>query len=83
MFVENNKILMYSKNLIREVKNFIAKGGSYEAKAGETDDLVLATLLAIRLLEQVGIYEEDIYSDMIDSLDEDESIKPMPIAILT
>ena len=83
LFVENNKILMYSKNLIREVKNFIAKGGSYEAKAGETDDLVLATLLAIRLLEQVGIYEEDIYSDMIDSLDEDESIKPMPIAILT
>ena len=54
-----------------------------EAKAGETDDLVLATLLAIRLLEQVGVYEEDIYSDMIDALDEGESIKPMPIAILT
>ena len=47
--VETDKMTIRSKNLISELKTFIAKNTSYAAKQGETDDLVSATLLMIRI----------------------------------
>ena len=48
--VENDKLQIYSKSLIGELNPFVATGTSYKAKLGETDDLISATLLALRMM---------------------------------
>ena len=79
--VETNKMTINSSPLISELKTFIAAGTSYAAKVGETDDLVMATLLAIRMLQLLQSYHVELDTQMKDFAE--ETIEPMPfIAIL-
>jgi hypothetical protein len=71
-----------SKNLIREMKNFIAAGNSFKAKEGETDDLVMSTLLVTRMAMLVSKYDEEAFLDLKDSFDDDELRKPMPVGFI-
>ena len=48
--IEKEKLKIYSKPLISELKSFIAAGSSFKAKSGQTDDLVSATLLIMRII---------------------------------
>jgi hypothetical protein len=73
--IESGKLTIYSAPLISELKTFIASGGSYAAKLGETDDLVMATLLVIRILQHLQNYHVDIDSHIRDH---SEIIEPMP-----
>jgi hypothetical protein len=78
--IETGKMTVRSRNLISELKTFIAHGGSYAAKQGENDDLVSATLLSIRMFQHLQNYHVDINKHIRDH---SESIEPMPfIAIL-
>ena len=56
-WVENGKLQINSRNLIRELKVFVAKGNSYSAKLGENDDLVSASLLCMRLVGYLTKYD--------------------------
>lgn len=78
-WVETNKMTVKSPVLLRELKNFVAKGTSYAAKDGETDDLVMALILVVRMILIVSQYDEDLLDDIVDSLDDDEFDGPMPI----
>lgn len=49
--IESGRMTIHSTNLIKEFKNFVAVGNTIKAKSGEHDDLVLATLLAVRMLD--------------------------------
>jgi len=73
--VESKKMTVNSSSLITELKSFIAHGGSFAAKSGETDDLVMATLLAIRVIQQLSEYHSDLDSHMRDH---EEFIAPLP-----
>jgi hypothetical protein len=73
--LENKKMKLYSRSLISELKTFVALGGSYSAKIGETDDLVMATLLIVRMLQQLTDFHYDLESQMRDH---DEIIQPFP-----
>jgi hypothetical protein len=73
--VESNKLTIYSRSLVSELKNFVATGGSYEAKIGESDDLVTSTLLIVRMLQQLSEYN---YSLDQHIRDHDEFIEPLP-----
>jgi hypothetical protein len=73
--VESNKMTLNSRSLITELKNFVALGGSYEAKIGETDDLVTSSLLVVRILQQLSSFD---YSLDQHIRDHDEIIEPMP-----
>jgi hypothetical protein len=73
--IETGKITVNSKNLISELKTFIASGGSYAAKIGENDDLVSATLLSIRMFQHLQSYHVDIDKHVRDH---SEIIEPMP-----
>lgn len=78
--IETGKITVRSKNLISELKTFIASGGSYAAKIGENDDLVSATLLSIRMFQHLQSYHVDIDKHVRDH---SEKIEPLPfMAIL-
>jgi len=81
-WVEEETMKIRSKNLTRELKTFVARGNSYAAKEGETDDLVMATLLAVRMAMQIAKYDEEAFQDLKDSFDETELRRPMPIGIL-
>jgi hypothetical protein len=45
ILVESKKMTVNSAPLVSELKTFVAHGTSYAAKPGETDDLVMGTLL--------------------------------------
>jgi hypothetical protein len=66
---------IYSRSLISELKSFVALGGSYEAKVGETDDLVMASLLAVRVMQDLSEYHGDLEEYIRDH---DEVIMPLP-----
>lgn len=80
-YVESDKMTIRSHNLLRELKNFIARGSSFAAKDGETDDLVMATILAIRIVEVVMTWDSGTY-DRLVSAGADEVLRPMPIGFL-
>lgn len=73
--LESNKLKIHSKGLISELKTFVASGGSYAAKVGDTDDLVMATLLVIRILQDIADYHQDLGEQIRDH---DEVIPPLP-----
>jgi len=61
--------------LISELKTFVANGGSYTAKVGENDDLVMASLLVVRMLQQLQDFHQDIEGHMRDH---EEFTPPLP-----
>jgi hypothetical protein len=70
-----------SASLVSELKTFVASGMGYAAKPGETDDLVMSTVLAIRMLQLLQSYDTDINNQLRDHGDEVKP--PMPfIAVL-
>ena len=78
--IENNKMIIRSKNLISELKTFVASGPSFAAKLGETDDLVTATLLVLRMIQSLQSYDSDLDERMKDS--EEDYIAPMPFILI-
>lgn len=81
-WVEEGTMKIRSKNLTRELKTFVARGNSYQAKDGETDDLVMASILAVRMAMQVAKYDEETFSDLKDSFDDVELRRPMPVGFI-
>lgn len=73
--IESKKMKIHSRSMISELKNFIAHGGSYAAKVGETDDLVMATVLIVRMMQQLGDYHYELENQIRDH---DEIIQPLP-----
>jgi hypothetical protein len=76
ILVESGRMKLYSKPLISELKTFVAHGTSYKAKPGETDDLVMASLLAVRMLLLLQTYHSDLDSHLKDH--GDMIVEPMP-----
>ena len=73
--LETKKMKLHSRSLISELKTFVALGGSYSAKVGETDDLVMATLLVVRMLQQLTDFHYDLENHMRDH---EEMVAPLP-----
>ena len=79
--LETQKMKIYSKPLISELKTFVAHGVGFGAKTGEHDDLVSSTLLVIRMADVLADWDPKIYEKMTEKLTEDQL--PMPIFIST
>jgi hypothetical protein len=78
-WIETRKLKVASKMLVSELKNFIAKGISYEAKIGETDDLVASMLLVIRMMQAIQDFDANV-DDTLRS--EDEELLPLPFIVM-
>ena len=81
-FVEKNIVKINSRLLVRELKNFVAGGGSYKAKQGETDDLVMAFMLAVRMTMVASKHDEDAFDLFRDMFEDDEYREPMHMTFL-
>jgi len=78
--IESGRLKVKSKPLISEFKTFVASGTSYSAKIGEHDDLVMATVLAVRMMQQIQKYHKDVGENMTDHTDVE--IPPMPFIMI-
>jgi len=76
VLIESGRMKIASKPLISELKTFVAHGVSYAAKPGETDDLVMASVLAVRMLMLLQTYHADLDRQLKDH--NDTVIEPMP-----
>jgi hypothetical protein len=79
--IENDKMTLRSKPLISELKGFVATGTSYQAKSGIADDLVSATLLALRMMAVLKDWDPKIYNTFTQAEDMEDYEAPMPIFI--
>ena len=73
--LESKKMTIYSRSLISELKSFVAHGGSYAAKIGDTDDLVMASLLTVRMFQVLSDYHYNLEEHIRDH---NEMIAPLP-----
>ena len=78
--IESGRMKIYSKPLITELKGFIAHGSSYQAKQGETDDLVMSSLLATRMLMVLQTYHTELDAHLKDHTD--NIVEPFPFIVL-
>jgi len=78
-WVETKKLKIASKMLVSELKNFIAKGTSFEAKIGETDDLVMAMLLVVRMMQAIQSFDANVDETLRG---QEEEIMPMPFIMM-
>ena len=78
--IETNRIGIKSCSLVSELKTFVARGTGYAAKVGETDDLVMALILVIRIMGILQGYHEELDGIMTDHTD--QVIEPFPFIAL-
>jgi len=77
--IESGRMRIHSAPLISELKNFVASGTGYAAKPGETDDLVMATVLIVRMLQVLQTYHRELDEQMRDH--RDNLIEPLPFVM--
>lgn len=64
--IESGRMKIRSTGLVSELKTFVASGTGYAAKLGETDDLVMSTLLAVRMMSLLQTFDTGIDNQMRD-----------------
>lgn len=70
--------------MVSELKSYVSKANTYEARTGQTDDLVSATLLFLRMAEFISTWDTESYhkiSSDVSTGDEDNFNAPMPVMI--
>jgi len=78
--VESGRMKVNSKPLVSEFKNFVASGNTYCAKVGEHDDLIMSTILVVRMLQVLQSYHSELDQQVRDH--GDVVIEPMPFISL-
>jgi len=76
ILIETGRMKVHSASLVSELKTFVSAGTGFKAKVGETDDLVMATVLAVRMMQLLQTYDSDINNQLRDH--GDIIIPPMP-----
>jgi hypothetical protein len=76
ILIETGRMKVRSASLVSELKTFVAHGVGYAAKPGETDDLVMSTILAVRMMLLLQTYHAEMDTQMRDHGEQIEP--PMP-----
>jgi hypothetical protein len=71
--IERNTIIIRSKVLVEELKQFVRQGNTYKAKIGGTDDLIMGSLIALRLLEEIASFDQEAYDKLYSHAYYDEA----------
>lgn len=84
-FTESGKLKIRSRNLISELKVFVSRANTYEARPGFTDDLVMSTLLFLRMADFIATWDDLSYEMLNSSIDvnhDDDEEHPLPVLFL-
>ena len=79
-WIETGKLKIASKMLISELKSFVASGTSFKAKIGETDDLVMAMLLVVRMMQLIQSFDPNVDETLRTA---EEFIEPLPFIMMS
>lgn len=82
--IETGKLTIKSRGLLSELKVFVSRGNSYEARTGQTDDLIMALILVIRMTDFISTWDDKSQAALNSNIgfDDDSSFSsPMPICI--
>lgn len=85
--IEYEKLKINSKNLLHELRVFVRNGNTYEAKSGDTDDLVMAMILAIRMTLYISTWEDATFNKISSNVgkttydDDEEYDMPLPVLL--
>lgn len=60
-FIEDGRLTFHSPTMMAELENFERKGGAYSAGPNATDDIVCAHLIVVRIILELGSYEDDAH----------------------
>lgn len=61
---EKNNIHICSKILLAELKTFTRQRGSYDHLPGSTSDCISATLIVMRLIEEIATYDQNAFNKL-------------------
>jgi hypothetical protein len=78
-WVETGKLKIASKMLISELKNFVAKGTSFAAKIGEHDDLIMAMLLVVRMMQLIQNFDPNVDESLRTM---EDFVEPLPFIMV-
>lgn len=62
--IEKRAMILTSHTLVKELKSYVRKAGSYTAQIGATDDCIAAVLIVIRIIEEIANFDESAYHMM-------------------
>lgn len=82
--VESGKLKLNSRGILSELKVFVSRGNTFEARIGQTDDLIMSMILAIRMTDYISTWDDQSQSAINSAISiEHESSydSPMPIFI--
>lgn len=83
--IESGKMKINSRGLLSELKVFVSRGNTYEARIGQTDDLIMAMILAVRMTDYISTWDDKsqaaINSDVSDGTSLSSYDAPMPVMI--
>ena len=81
-FVEEDKMKIFSKPLISELKGFVASGPTFKAKEGQHDDLVSALLLIVRMTAVLADWDPLVFEKLsLEPGFEEDWEAPLPIFV--
>ena len=81
--IEQDRLKIYSKELVRQLKFFVSKGNSFEGKTGVPDDAVMATLLCVRMMQMMQNWDDRFGEILKDTWEDSDGFydEPMPIVL--
>lgn len=82
--IESGRLKVNSRGLVSELKVFVSRGNTFEARIGQTDDLVMATILAVRMIDYISTWDDSSQKAINSNIaagEESHFDSPMPIFI--
>ena len=81
--IEADKLKIYSRMLVRQLKFFVSKGDSFAAKQGENDDCVMSAMLCVRMMQMVQNWDDRVGELLRDDFGDDADYdEPMPMSVI-
>ena len=71
-----NGMRIYSDKLLFELQNFVAAGGTYQAKSGCTDDTIMSLAVVMKLLGRLASYDDKARKMVYENIDPDADMRP-------
>jgi hypothetical protein len=82
--IESGKMKLNSRGILSELKVFVSRGNTFEARIGQTDDLIMAMILAIRMTDYISTWDDQSQAAINSNIATDHESSydaPMPVFI--
>jgi hypothetical protein len=82
--IESGRMKLNSKGILSELKVFVSRANTFEARIGQTDDLIMAMILAVRMTNYISSWDDSSQAAInsnIASFDDNSYDSPMPVFI--